>query len=268
MKNKIIWLLTALALILAAGAAVFGIKKCNKAAFVQPVVQPVSDNSLKMSINSANESDSFFNIKAEYPQFEGADPAFNEKISTLISGEIEQFKKDSRDNWQARKDTALEGEVIPENPSTPFDFIAGWSPTQLNNRYLSFVINIYYFSGGAHGDEQVYTFNYDIAKKKEITINDFLNSSQPALEKLAQLSSQEVTLQLQSSGMELGVVKQMIEQGTKPTQENFKDFNFTYNSLIIYFQKYQVAPGAAGSLTITLYKDRLESNSIKSDYLK
>jgi len=96
-----------------------------------------------------------------------------------------------------------------------------------------------------------------------------LGSSSPAFEKLAQLTSQEVTSQLQGSGWKVDdILKRMIEQGTKPTQENFKDFNFTYNSLIIYFQKYQVAPGAAGPITITLYKDRLESNSIKSDYLK
>ena len=267
MKNKIVWLLIVASLILVAEVAVFT-KKCDKAVN-QPVSQPAAENNLQISINSISELDSFFNIKAEYPQFKDIDPVFNEKISALTTREIEQFKKDSKDNWQARKDTALPGEVVPENPPTPFDFIASWTPTQLNNKYLSFVINVYYFSGGAHGNEEVYTFNYDIAENKEISINDFLGLSQQNLEKLAQLASQEVTSQLQSSGMQTdNFLRQMIEQGTKPTQENFKDFNFSYNSLIIYFQKYQVAPGAAGSITITLYKDTLESNSIKSDYLK
>jgi hypothetical protein len=108
-----------------------------------------------------------------------------------------------------------------------------------------------------------------LKKAKEITILDFLNSSQPALEKLANLSSQDITSQLQSNGLTIdSFLQQMIEDGTRPTLENYQNFNFNYNSLIIYFQQYQVAPGAVGQITVTFYKSTLDTNSINSDYLK
>jgi hypothetical protein len=142
-------------------------------------------------------------------------------------------------------------------------------PTQLNDKYISFVVNLYYFVGGAHGANETYAFNYDLTKQKEITILDFLNSSQQSLEKLAGLSAQEVTSQLQGNEATMDdFLKQMIKDGTKPDLKNYKEFNFNYNSLTIYFQQYQVAPGSAGAITVTFYKNSLNASSINSDYLK
>ena len=228
-----------------------------------------TENSLSMSTSLIYQTDNFYNIQVEYPQFANIDSAFNKKISDLIKGEVETFKKDAKDNYEARRATAPAQEPLPENPEIPFDFIGTWESTQLNDVYISFVIRLYYFVGGAHGITEVYAFNYDLKKEKEITILDFLNSSQPALEKLANLASQDITSQLQSNGITIdSFLQQMIESGTKPTQENYQNFNFNYNSLTIYFQQYQVAPGAAGPITVTFYKSTLDANSINSDYLK
>jgi len=265
MKNKIFLLI--IIIVIVAGAIVYANKKCT--CLVCNCNQNVTGNSVEMFVVPISESDNFFRINVEYPQFKNVDPAFNQKISNLITEEINNFKKNSKDNWEARKATATPDNPVPENPEEPFDFIATWTPTQLNNKYLSFVINIYYFTGGAHGVNEIYAFNYDLNMKKEISMLDFLNSSQDSLNKVAELSAQNITSQLQSNGMQANdIIKQMIQQGTMPTNENFQNFNFTYNSLIIYFQQYQVAPGSVGSITITLYKDILDSNSIKSDYLK
>lgn len=229
---------------------------------------PTEENSLSMSVSFIHQKDNFYNVQVEYPQFVNAD-AFNEEISNLIAGEIEAFKKDAKDNYEARRATTPPGDQLPENPEQPFDFIGTWKPIQLNNSYVSFVIYLYYFAGGAHGITEVHAFNYDLKKEKEITILDFLNSSQPSLEKLAELTNQEITSQLEASGVPIdSFLQQMIESGTKPTQENYQNFNFNYDSLTIYFQQYQVAPGATGPMTATFYKRTLDEGSIKSDYLK
>jgi hypothetical protein len=183
--------------------------------------------------------------------------------------EIDTFKKNTKDNWDARIATNPPGQSVPEIPSVPFDFIANWEPVQLNKEYLSFAINIYYFSGGAHGINKVCAFNYDIVQKKKLTINDFLGNSLQALQELSQISAQQVTSQLQSSGVQIDdSLIQMIQQGTKPVLDNYNNFNFNYNSLIIYFQQYQVAPGYVGPVTITIFKNILYEKSIMSDYLK
>lgn len=229
---------------------------------------PVENNSLSMSVNFIHQTDNFYNIQVEYPQFKNVSASFNKEISDLITGEIENFKKDAKANWEARRATATPENPVPENPTTPFDFIATWTPTQINDKYISFVINIYYFVGGAHGVTEVDAFNYDIEKNKDININDFLGSSE-ALTALSELTAERITSQLQSGGLTIdNILKQMIQEGTQPTQENFNNFNFNSNSLIIYFQQYQVAPGYIGPVTITLYKTDLDANSITSNYLK
>lgn len=248
-----VWLL-AMVLLLASGA--YGGK--------QPFI-----SSLPVNIDSIQESDSFFSIQAEYPQFETADPNFNQEIATLISGKIDSFKKESLDNWKARLDTMPADKPVPKNPEQPFEFIASWQATQLNNKYLSLAIKIYYFTGGAHGNEEIYAFNYDMLKKKKIAIEDFFVSPQETLKEISRISAQDITGQLQSSGWKIDDnLREMLKQGTAPTFDNFKNFNFDSHNLILYFQKYQVAPGAVGSLTVTISKQAMAENSLQSDYLK
>jgi peptidoglycan-N-acetylglucosamine deacetylase len=218
-----------------------------------------------VSTSTVSQKDSFYDINANYPQFTNVDPAFNKKISDLITGEIVTFKQNAEDYWAARKATAAPGEVIPQNPEEPFDFVSNWSAVQINDNYISFVETIYYFSGGAHGITEIKAFNYDVAKSQTISIVDFLGDSQ--LSKLSQLAQSEIP-NIIESGTQDTVLTQMIKDGTQPTVENFQDFNFTPDSLIIYFQQYQVAPGSYGPVTITLPKAQLAQNSITSDYLK
>jgi hypothetical protein len=227
-----------------------------------------AEEGVLISVKTISEKDGFFNIQAGYPQFTDISMSFNDKISDLIADRISLFKESSESNWNARKATALPGEIIPEIPEVPFDFIAEWKPVQINEKYLSFAIDIYYFSGGAHGTSETVTFNYDISQKKEITIEDFLGNSQESFESLSQISAQQVAYQLQGMGIVMDdFMNQMVELGTRPTAENYDSFTFDHNSLKLYFQQYQVAPGAAGMITITIFKNILEDNSIFSDYL-
>jgi len=266
--KKIHWFILIITIILVA-AAIWCIKDIRQIKEELPETEQKEGNALQMSVVSISQTDNFYNIQVEYPQFKSLNEEFNRKISSLITGEIDDFKKNSLDNWNARKATAGPGEVIPENPEQPFDFISTWEAAQLNDNYISFVIRIYYFVGGAHGANEIYAFNYDVMNKKEITIFDFLNNSQESFERLADLCKQNVTTQLQSENIQLDdFLKQMIENGTKPTEENYRNFSFKYNSLTIYFQQYQVAPGAVGEVTVTFYKSILNANSINSKYFK
>jgi len=277
MKNKIIFILT-LGLIVSAISSAFLylqdiklVSDVNKAKNNQAcslsTTTVTQANGVKMSIVSVSQSDSFYNIQAEYPQFDGADPAFNQKIASLINGQIDDFKKAAKEDFEARNATTPAGEPALQNPEQPFDFIATWTPAQFSSRYLSFMIDIYYFSGGAHGADQISAFNYDLKNRKEITISDFLGSAD-GLDKLAKLAQAQVTSQLQSNGSQVdGFLAQMIQDGTKSVPENYQNFTFGYGKLTIYFEQYQVAPGSAGSITVSFYKNDLEQNAISSSYL-
>jgi len=226
-------------------------------------------SSLPVTIQSIRESDSFFYVQGEYPEFETAGTDFNQEIAALVSDKINSFKKESMDNWKSRLDTIPAGKPAPENPEQPFVFLASWQSAQLNTQYLSLVIKIYYFSGGAHGNEEIHAFNYDMLQRKKIRMDDFFESSPEALKKISKISAEDITGQLQSQGWkENDSLKEMVNQGTAPVFENFKNFNFDSQSLIIYFQRYQVAPGAAGSIIVRIAKVALEQNLLQSDYLR
>ena len=153
-------------------------------------------------------------------------------IRKAFRKEIEIFKEEVIENYQARRATAPPENPLPEIPDEPLPFICSWEPTQLNSHYLSFVLNLYYFVGGAHGVTEIYAFNYDLNKRKEITILDFLNSSRTALEKLADLSRQNVISQLESQDLLFdNFLEQMIAEGTEPDIENYKNFNFTLTGM-------------------------------------
>lgn len=224
-------------------------------------------DAVAMSVVSVNQSDSFYNIKAEYPQFGCADPAFNQKIADLVNGQITAFKKEAKDNFDARNATMPEGQVLLEKPEQPFDFVASMTPAQFSPKYESFVIDIYYFSGGAHGIDRIFAFNYDLAGKKEITIGDFM-ASQDNLDKLAAMAKEQVAAQMQSSGSPADAsLAQMIADGTKATGDNYRNFTFGYGKLTIYFEQYQVAPGAYGTVTVNFFQNDLIQNSITTSYL-
>jgi len=230
---------------------------------------PSSTSSLPVKIHSIRESDSFFYVQAEYPEFLAASDDFNHEIAALISDKISGFKEQSTDNWKARLDTVPAGNPLPENPERPFPFIASWGSAQLNTQFLSLVVRIYYFSGAAHGNEEIHVFNYDMSQKRKVGIEDLLDSSQEALRAISKISAEDITSQLKSRGWkEDDTLKEMIKGGTAPTFDNFEAFNFDPQGLTIYFGKYQVAPGAAGSLTVRITKAVLEQNLIQSDYLK
>lgn len=271
MKNKNILILVVAVLALA-GLAAFLCWQNGKVA-VEPeqtnIEQPsgaVPSGGEKVSIVSASQSDNFYNIRAEYPQFKDADPAFNQKIADLINGQIENFKKEAKENFDARNATMPEGGTVLQEPEQPFDFIAAWTPDQPDVNYLSFVFDIYYFSGGAHGISQIFAFNYDLTNKKEIAISDFLGSMEN-LNKLSKMAQDQVLTQLRSNGMEMNdSIAQMAHEGTKPVWENYRNFTFGSDKLTLYFEQYQAAPGSAGTITVVFSKDDLEQNGIVSNY--
>ncbi|MFA5747324.1 MAG: DUF3298 and DUF4163 domain-containing protein [Candidatus Paceibacterota bacterium] len=271
MENKNIFILASAVVALAGLAAFLYWQNGRPETVPVHIEQPsstVQTGGERMSVVPASQSDNFYSIQAEYPQFEDADPAFNQKIADLVKGQIENFKKEAKENFNARNATMPKGEPVLQEPEQPFDFIATWTQDQSSPGYLSFVFDIYYFSGGAHGIDQIFAFNYDLANKKEIIISDLLGSTE-SLGKLSKMAQDQVSAQLQSNGMEAdGSIDQMIQEGTKPVSDNYRNFTFGSDKLTLYFEQYQAAPGAAGTITVVFSKDDLERNGISSDYLK
>jgi len=129
-------------------------------------------DSFETKVLSPNNAYVKFDVK--YPSFIKADDSFNLSIEDLIKKQMDSHMVMSKENWQARYDTQAEGENIPKVPNKEedkFSFFSDFKIIQSNSNYISFVLKYGGFSGGAHGYENIISYNYDVYKKQIIKLD-------------------------------------------------------------------------------------------------
>lgn len=211
-----------------------------------------ASSSLPMDIVSVHDTSSkLWTLSIEYPQFLFAPTSFNREISDSVNTHLVDFEKNAQENWHARQATTPTGTPVEQFPPSPFDFIVTWQPAQINSRYISVIVRFSFFQGGASGVDELQTFNYDLTQQRDVTLADLFGGTPNYLEKISRLSRQQLTgtLETASAGH---VQTDMLNSGTEPTADNFKNFTFTDYQTTIYFPRYQVAPGSFGEQQVTL----------------
>lgn len=213
--------------------------------------------------NNLNESDPYTNFKVTYPQFKNVGSDFNQKIADQVTAGIAQQKKDAGDNWQARYDTQTKGENIPKYPeeADKFYFNVSWKPVQENYKFISIILTVSAFEGGAHGYETLTSYNYNVVNKKEVALADLFPSDVKYLTTISNFSRKDLTTQFRKrlevktkadeKNFQDSVIPMMID-GTTPDAENFSVFTFTPESATIYFNQYQVAPYSMGQSSVVI----------------
>ena len=143
-------------------------------------------------------------IKVKYPIYEYY------KLNKVITENINYYLKDNIDNYYFLYIDYKDYEY---------------------KEYISIVLYISYFTGGAHPNYEIKTINYNkstnisIYSRESFSNNDMFNDK---------------------------VVFDMMIDGTKSIKDNYKYFNITSDGLIIYFNRYQIAPYYYGDYSITI----------------
>jgi hypothetical protein len=209
-----------------------------------------------------NPDDTYVKFDVKYPSFMKADNIFNANIENIIQSQIQDDIKTSMENWQARYNTQTAGENIPKVPKTDadkFSFFSNFTVVQSNSSYISLVLNYGGFNGGAHGYENIVSFNYDVKKQKMIELKDLFPNDPQYLTSLSTASRAYLTKQFATVSEEdkknsdpaalkeyVDNMVSMINSGTEPDIENFSVFTFTGDKVKIYFAQYQVGPYVIG----------------------
>ena len=94
------------------------------------------------------------------------------------------------------------------------------------NNYLSYVFYIESYIGGAHPNHKIWTIIYDKDSDSIINIDTLFNK--------------------------YIVDTNMMLEGTKPIKENFSNFVFTEDGILILFEYYQIAPYASGEFKVII----------------
>ena len=113
---------------------------------------------------------------------------------------------------------------------------------------ISYVFFLETYDDGAHPNNLIWTINYDKKINKIITIKDLINSDPMILEKLSSFSYNVLS---NDNAFKNSNILSMLKHGTAPTIDNFKNIVFSNNGLIIYFERYQIAPYYFGEIALT-----------------
>ena len=96
----------------------------------------------------------------------------------------------------------------------------------------------FYADGAAHPGMNSITLNYDLGQGRELALGDLFTTDSSYLQKISEYCLAELRKQPYADVF--------TETGAEPTFENYRNWNITAEGLLITFDAYQVAPGAAG----------------------
>lgn len=118
---------------------------------------------------------------------------------------------------------------------------------------ISYIFFSESFTGGAHPIHLIKSFVYNTDTNSFVTINTLIKNNPNILNELSNYTYKTLS---NKKIFQNQVVNNMLKEGTLPEADNFKNILFTDEGLIIYFERYQIAPYYYGDYNITVpYKD-------------
>jgi hypothetical protein len=193
-------------------------------------------------VNPGNNFPSY-TITSQTPQLTGSnDPrvqAFNQQVNGLVTKEVDVF----RQNFQQLPVTSY---------SNGSSLDVTYTLVSQVGDLWSFKFDIAFYSdGAAHPGSNSTTLNYDLGQGRELVLSDLFLPNSNYLEVIANYCTAELMKQPYSDSFFL--------DGAKPTLENYRNWNITPDGLLITFDTYQVAPGAAGPQTVVVPYSELQA---------
>lgn len=178
-----------------------------------------------------------YEAKINYPVFK-AEPVLTAQIGEIVQQELLRFNKDF-----AAATTFADTQVFSVNIES--------GTLYEDADYISFLLEVYRFTGGAHGSTTLIPITYSKQTKKLLSLEQVL---QPAKKNWLSILSEQARKQLNDQMQKKRLISDSdwIIRGTEPTKENFAVFRLEKDSIRIIFAQYQVAPYSSGMPEITV----------------
>ena len=193
-------------------------------------VENIAENILIVDKNIKEKND-FINIDVEIPQIDGL---FNKEREKVINNEILYYTN----MW------INEGKQASQEfkPTIPYEYYSRYDVTN-QGKALSFYIDYYQFSGGAHGITVRRPYNINIENGEYINLNELFEKNFDYITYINENIKKEINKnpEYYFTG----------KDGFKGIKEN-QDFYIKNGKLIIHFPYYEIAPYAAGMPEFTI----------------
>jgi hypothetical protein len=141
-----------------------------------------------------------------------------------------------------------------EGPAWQYMLTIEYEVISYTDKVISLLFNISPYLGGAHGMTYLKTFNFDLENNTLLELGDIFNPGSDYLAYISGYCRQD--LEKQMLAMQTEPDKDWINEGTGPAVlQNYSRFLLGPEGLIIRFEAYQVAPGAAGDFSVLIPYD-------------
>lgn len=206
-----------------------------------PAVQ-VTSQSLNQDSASMN-----YQIKAAYPKITGLT---NTKAQDRINSDLAAMANKIVTDFDQQIDQGPPNPNLPASlRNEPNTLNVTYSVVQASDNYVSVQFMISAMQVGmAHPNNYNQTYTYSLKQQKVLVLADLFKPNSNYLNTLSSLTAADLTQQLGGQAN----ATFLVNQGTTPEADNFKNFLVTPDALVIVFDPATVAPDAAGTLSVSL----------------
>lgn len=173
-----------------------------------------------------------YKVNIYYP-YTGYD-ALNEEVENLVK------------NWLGKLNIVVEEGKNLENQFYTLDIHYDAYTYQ---NYISYVFTCFLDTGGAHPNTYMETISFDKDKNRLFTIDSFTKINADILSEFSELSRKKLA---KNKELVDSNIWNMVLEGTSPIKNNFRNFAFSEQGIVLFFERYQIAPYSYGSYQVII----------------
>ena len=163
----------------------------------------------------------------------------------LVSQYIEEFKSEVESN-------SFEDDNHNSELSIDYEVYSG--PNNIVSINFNIMENSSYM---AHPDERIITKSYDLSNDREVGLDDIMNGDY--LKHISEISESYFTM---DENYKDNIESSLFKEGIYPSMDNYSNFTFKEDKLVIMFSKYQLFSGNFGMPSVEISYSQLK------DYIK
>ena len=190
--------------------------------------KPDSPAKVKLQEHEFTQHNDSGEINVRFPALEG-DEVFNKAVHESVTSVVDDFKK------------GLPKTAAESYPDYGTYLHGTYKAEVLQNGVISALFDYdEYSSGAAHPWGGLSSLVYDSKRHRTVSLADLFQPGTGFVQRLSELA-------VESLAQNEYADRQAIHRGAGPVASNFKVFTLTETELVLHFQQYQVAAGAAGT---------------------
>ncbi|EES92171.1 DUF3298 and DUF4163 domain-containing protein [Clostridium botulinum] len=189
-------------------------------------------NKVKIITKELEIKKDYFDSKLKFPIITGLkDENIEKQVNSMIENDVLKFRNKIKDLAKKNKEKSIkEGYEL-----LPYVAYTDYKVSTIKDDFVSFYIDFYELTGGAHGSTLRKSYNIDLKTGKLLTLNDILKDIPNYKDIINKYIYNEI-----SKKPDIYFVDSF-----KGITDNIA-FTVEKDALVIYFQQYEIAPYSSG----------------------